>query len=245
MNACIFLGPTLPISEARAILDADYRPPVAHGDVYRATLQEPQPRVIGIIDGYFRHRAAVRHKEILWALSQGIAVFGAASIGALRAAELADFGMIGIGQIFEDFRDGLLEDDDEVAVDHGPAELGYPAVNLAMVDIRATLTASRAQGVISEATERVLIDIGKRCFYPDRSIAVLVEQARRLGAPEQELDRLAQSRTIGAKHSDAVTMLKAIDSFMRENRAPPRGDFRLAWTDLWEADVKAARSAPE
>ena len=68
----------------------------------------------------------VWHKEILWAMAQGIHVFGAASIGALRAAELDAFGMRGIGRIYEAFRDGVLEDDDEVAVLHGPEELGYP-----------------------------------------------------------------------------------------------------------------------
>ena len=50
----------------------------------------------------------VWHKEILWAMAQGIHVFGGASIGALRAAELDVFGMKGIGRIYEDFRDGVL-----------------------------------------------------------------------------------------------------------------------------------------
>ena len=45
-------------------------------------------------------------------------------MGALRAAELHAFGMRGVGRIFEAFRDGELEDDDEVAVVHGPAEPG-------------------------------------------------------------------------------------------------------------------------
>ena len=46
-------------------------------------------------------------------------------MGALRAAELHVFGMVGVGRVFELFRDGLLEDDDEVAVAHGPADSGY------------------------------------------------------------------------------------------------------------------------
>ena len=52
-------------------------------------------------------------------MSQGIHVFGSASMGALRA-ELCPFGMVGVGRIFEAYRDGELEDDDEVAVIHGP-----------------------------------------------------------------------------------------------------------------------------
>ena len=60
-----------------------------------------RPAVIGIIDGYFEIVPTVWHKEILWAMAQGIHVFGAASIGALRAAELDAFGMRGIGRIYE------------------------------------------------------------------------------------------------------------------------------------------------
>ena len=40
-------------------------------------------------------------------MSEGVPVFGAASMGALRAAELHEFGMRGIGRIFEAFRDGV------------------------------------------------------------------------------------------------------------------------------------------
>ncbi len=123
MSAVIFTGPTLSAADAKRVLDADYLPPAAEGDVYRVARQGPQ--VIGIIDGYFERVPAVWHKEILWAMSQGIHVFGAASMGALRAAELEAFGMEGVGAIFEAFRDGALEDDDEVAVAHAGAEFDF------------------------------------------------------------------------------------------------------------------------
>src|SRR5512132_542369 len=113
-RAYIFTGPTLAPAEARAVLGATYLPPAAQGDVLRAALR--RPHAIGIIDGYFERVPAVWHKEILWAMAQGIHVFGSSSMGALRAAELHAFGMIGIGAIFEAYRDGELEDDDEVAV---------------------------------------------------------------------------------------------------------------------------------
>ena len=48
-------------------------------------------------------------------MAAGTQVFGAASMGALRAAELAPFGMIGVGAIFAAYRDGRLTGDDEVA----------------------------------------------------------------------------------------------------------------------------------
>ncbi len=150
MNLIVFTGPTLPEREARLYLEADYRPPAAIGDLYKAALS--RPFAIGIIDGYYETTPSIWHKEVLWALKQGIHVYGAASMGALRAAELADFGMTGVGKVFEDYRDGAIEDDDEVAVLHSPAEMGYLQVSEAMVNIRATLNRAAADGVIDESS---------------------------------------------------------------------------------------------
>ena len=99
MPVHIFLGPTLPAEEAARICPAQYHPPVRMGDVF-ALLPE-RPRIIGIVDGLFHCTPAVWHKEILAALSQGVIVVGAASMGALRAAELAQLGMVGVGRVFE------------------------------------------------------------------------------------------------------------------------------------------------
>ena len=41
---------------------------------------------------------------------------GGASMGALRASELDDFGMIGVGRVYQDYRMGIIESDDDVAV---------------------------------------------------------------------------------------------------------------------------------
>ena len=113
----VFAGPTLPAADIHAALDGiphGVRPPVAQGDVTRAVLDGAA--VIGIIDGFFDRVPAVWHKEILWAMSSGVHVYGAASMGALRAAELHQFGMVGVGAVFAGFRDGVLTGDDEVAV---------------------------------------------------------------------------------------------------------------------------------
>nr|UXE46071.1 hypothetical protein Hi04_10k_c5591_00011 [uncultured bacterium] len=118
----VFLGPSLDLDAARKELAADYRPPAAQGDVLLAL--RSGARRIGIIDGRFNDVPSVWHKEILLALEEGALVFGAASMGALRAAELHRFGMIGVGRVFEWYRDGVLCDDDEVAVIHGRLEHG-------------------------------------------------------------------------------------------------------------------------
>ena len=169
MTVYVFTGPTLSVDDARAELDAVWLPPVSQGDVYRVGLF--RPAVIGIIDGYFDRVPSVWHKEILWAMAQGIHVFGSASMGALRAAELASFGMEGVGGIFEAYRDGRVDDDDEVAVVHGPAETGYRCLSVAMVDIRRTLAQAAAEGVVSARTRTTLEDLAKRMYYPERAYA--------------------------------------------------------------------------
>lgn len=164
----VFLGPSLPAEEARRILDARYLSPVQCGDVLR--VRRLKPRVIAIIDGLFESVAAVWHKEILLALDDGIEVFGASSMGALRAAELAPFGMVGVGRIFEAYRDGLYTDDDEVALLHRPASHGYTPVSEAMVNIRATVAKAIAEGVIIAESGERLIQCAKKTFYQERSI---------------------------------------------------------------------------
>jgi hypothetical protein len=162
MSIVVFTGPTISAEDAAQELDATYLPPVSQGDVYRAAAAKPL--AIGIIDGYFDRVPAVWHKEILWAMSKGIQVFGAASMGALRAAELTQFGMVGIGTIFESFRDGFLEDDDEVAVVHAPRELGFRVCSDAMVNIRQTLQRACIEKIISDATRTDLVKIAKGLF---------------------------------------------------------------------------------
>ncbi len=82
----VFLGPTLAVEEAEQILPATFLPPAAQGAFIAAL--EHRPSAILLIDGVFQGEPAVRHKEILWTMSRGVPVFGAASMGALRAAEL-------------------------------------------------------------------------------------------------------------------------------------------------------------
>ena len=124
-------------------------------------------------------------------MSEGVPVFGAASMGALRAAELHEFGMRGIGRIFEAFRDGVLEDDDEVAVVHGPAEIGYLPASEAMVNIRATLALAEAKGVIGAGSRRALEAFAKSLFFADRNWPTLLAGSAPHGAPESELAALA------------------------------------------------------
>ncbi len=123
----IFSGPTLAPGEIANRPGWICLPPAKRGDIHRA--MQLKPRIIGIVDGFFQGELSIWHKEILWAMSQGVHVFGCSSMGALRAAELHQFGMRGVGRIFESYRNGELEDDDEVALIHGPQDMDYIALS--------------------------------------------------------------------------------------------------------------------
>ena len=236
MTVYVFVGPTLQPDEARAELDAVYLPPVSQGDVYRAARAGAQ--AIGIVDGYFERIPAVWHKEILWAMAEGVHVFGSASMGALRAAELAAFGMVGVGSIFEAFANGSLEDDDEVAVAHGPAETGFLAVSDAMVNIRATLAAARVQSIIGETTAATLERIAKDLFYPDRAYATVLRRA--LGSPGAVPAEVAAfaawlpTGRVDQKRQDAVSMLRAMREHLAANPPPKRVRYTFERTVWWE-----------
>src|SRR5437868_7905762 len=93
----VFLGPSLPVEQARQILPAAlYLPPVKRSSL-KPFLADP-PSAIGIIDGEFYQSLAVSTQEILPFLELGIPVFGSSSMGALRAVELEAYGMVGVGQ---------------------------------------------------------------------------------------------------------------------------------------------------
>lgn len=234
-DAIIFLGPSLPVADARAVLEADYRPPVAQGDVLRAVMEGP--KAIGIIDGYFENVPSVWHKEILFALTKGIRVFGAASMGALRAAELHAFGMEGVGAVFEAYLDGRLEDDDEVAVTHGPAELGYPILSEAMVNIRRTLSDALAAGVIGKPARRELEALAKDLCYRDRTYARLFREALAAGLPEGELAALRRWLPTGRadqKRDDALAMLRAMGTSLAGVWVPARPAFPFEHTAMWD-----------
>ena len=243
MTIAIFTGPTLPPDAASQVLPGTYLPPASHGDILRLMQRHPRPTVIGIIDGYFQSMAGVRHKEILWAMSEGVHVFGAASMGALRAAELGDFGMIGVGAVFEALHSGELEDDDEVAVEHGPAELGYPRLSEAMVDIRATLARAAERGIIGPDVKDKLIALAKAQFFRSRSYELVLDQASEVGIGKGSIEALRTWLPTGQysqKRADAVEMLQTIATFMSSSPTRKIVTYRFERPDTWEHDLASA-----
>jgi hypothetical protein len=244
-RAVIFAGPSLPPSIRPSDPALKWYPPVKQGDVYQAALT--RPAIIGITDGYFEVTPTVWHKEILWAMAQGIHVYGSASIGALRAAELYPFGMTGVGRVFAAYRDGILTDDDEVAILHGPEELDYPAVTEAMVNIRATLDKADAEGVLDCWLVASLTEIGKTLFYKERSWDAILELAIGRSLPPMPLDEFAvwlQRGNVDQKRIDALEMIAAIREHLTAGVTPLEVSYQFQDTGYHKAATLQFREGP-
>ena len=172
-NVIVFLGPSLPHVRAWSILNADYRAPAQMGDIYRVIASGVH--TIVLIDGIFHAAAAVWQREILEAMGAGIRVIGASSMGALRAAELHTFGMIGVGRVFEWYRDRVIDGDDEVAIMHADASHEYRALSEPLVNIRYRLEHAVSRGVLTDGQARALTDHAKQTYFAERSNYYLLE----------------------------------------------------------------------
>jgi hypothetical protein len=241
MTAYVFLGPSLPVEQASRLLDATYLPPIQQGDLLR--LLDRKPHHVGIIDGYFEIVPAVWHKEILLAMSQGVHVFGAASMGAIRAAELHAFGMVGIGSIFAWYRDGEITADDEVAVRHGPAELGYLALSTALVDIRDSCSAALRAGIISKPCAEALVAIARRLPYWERSYDAVATQRN-----DDEASRwlaYAKGQCESLKARDAAALLSEMKRHVAAPWTPKQVDFvfeRTVFIERLLGEIAAERA---
>ncbi len=215
-----FLGPSLPAAEARRVAPCRVLPPARAGDVL-AVLPE-RPLAIALVDGLFDTTPSVWHHEILLALEAGVAVFGGASMGALRAAELGAYGAVGVGRIFRWYRDGKIDDDGEVALLHADAEHGFRPLTLPLVNVRAAAEAAQAGGLLSRHEARALVAAGVAIHYTERTWAGVLAAAR-LGDMARERLRAFLPRAPDPKAEDARACIAAAAEFARARRrgAPP------------------------
>ncbi|WP_445627300.1 TfuA-like protein [Nostoc sp. DSM 114167] len=215
----IFLGPTLSVTQATQILPARYLDPVRCGDIL--AYLRLQPRVIAIIDGFFDRSASVWHKEILWALEAGVRVFGASSMGALRAAELEAFGMEGFGAIFAAYRERHYIGDDEVAILHSSSQFQYQPLTDALVNIRATVQLAVDKNIIEPAIASLIISCAKRQFFTQRHLSQAVADAEVQGGDRQVLAQFLEFVQNGGyvdqKQSDAIELLKHLAAMVGES----------------------------
>lgn len=204
----LFAGPSLPAAD---VLDTiELRPPALCGDL--AALLDDLPPAVGLVDGCFELAPTVWHKEVLDLLAHGVPVLGAASLGAIRAAELATMGMEGVGAVFTGYASGAIRRDDAVMLDHSPAELGFRPLTLSLVDAEAALAAAPMPAV----DRRLLQRIARTTCYRERTWALCLRRlAERTGRPAPVTEE-ALAAIPSLKRRDA----RALAARLLEARAP-------------------------
>lgn len=222
-HTIIFLGPTLSREVASHYLEAEYRPPIKRGDL--DTLL-PEQQVIGIIDGLFLQSLSISSKEILRYLERGGTVFGSSSMGALRATELAPFGMKGIGTVYQWYHTGYIDADDEVAMIHTDED--WRPLSEPMVNIRIALLEALQEGIVTPEEKRFLLRSAKSCYFPERSYPRLLQIAANKMSDQtiQALQKkFQQARNI--KREDALLLLSTISHYISEDTlySSTKGEF--------------------
>ncbi len=234
----LFSGPSLHglVVDGRIAGDADIvcRGPAAQGDIARAVLDGAS--VIGLVDGRYEDVAAPWHKEILWALSNGVTMLGAGSLGALRAAECAAYGMIGLGEIHARYMTGEFHDDADVAQIHGPAEMDHLPLGEALVNIEATLRRMAGLGLIDRGFQAGAMRAARSIFFKELSFEAV---AARLAIDEERRRAFvaaARANRVDQKRADALELVARMAALPAVRAAPP--PWRMAEPHQWLAFLR-------
>jgi len=210
------------------------RPPAAQGDLFAAVAEGAD--AIGLIDGLFAATAAVWHKEILFALQQGVRVVGGASMGALRAAECRLFGMEPVGVIALAYAEGSIDDDSLVAVTHGPAELDYVPLTVALVDMLATFDRMAAGAILDSDCLDRLCETARATYFEERT---LDEVVRRSGLGGRGIEVAYRQAAVSQKQQDALAVIERVRALPSGRTLPPA--WRMETPPAWRAFAAGAR----
>lgn len=215
-NRCVlFIGPSLSHAETAEMLtfDAELRPPVRRGDLEDIAGSDV---VVGMVDGVFHTHLAVSVREVRNALRRGVRVFGGSSMGALRAAELHTHGMVGVGEVFKMYREGVVDSDAEVALTFDSES--FRSVSEPLVNVRYALRCAVADGIVSDADADRLLGIAKGLYFYDLTYSNLLRHAKSILATEV-VERLseylrAERTRLDLKRRDAIELVGILNALM-------------------------------
>ena len=212
----IYTGLSLSFDEAREILDTTedveviYKRPIKRGDLNHDIKENPD--IIGIIDGVFHQSSAVGHREILNVIKKGIEVYGASSMGALRASELDSLGMHGIGYVYNQYATGKIVSDDDVAVMLDSETL--EALSVPLINMDYVFNNAYAENIITENEKDELLKIAKETYYPQRNYAqTLAKSTLDSDTKDNLINFIQTSKDI--KKEDAKELIKHIKQVIK------------------------------
>lgn len=226
MNAVVFVGPSLAADQVAALVpSAHILPPVRRGDLYR--VRQRGADAILVLDGVFFQQDALPPREIIDVLDDGAWVLGAASLGALRAADCGPSGMLGSGLIFRWLRRGILGSDDEVAVVFD-GESGE-ALSVPLVNVRWAASRCRRAGAFGRETADALVAAARALHYSERTWQAILKRTALSGASD---DLIAELSRWDLKAEDARRAARTLAARLAEPR--PGRPASTAPSRAWE-----------
>lgn len=128
--------------------------------------------------------------------------------GALRASELDDMGMIGVGWVYKAYKTGQIESDDDVALIFNP-ETGEQHSE-ALITMNYNFKMACKKGIISTEDLDELNTTAKRIFYPKRTYKSVIMKSGLDSNKKDILMDYIDEKGIDIKREDALLVLKYI-----------------------------------
>lgn len=201
-----FVGPSVPVRRLRGIRGVEFRPCARRGDVEAAV--DDGFRTIILIDGMMVYSYPPSPKEIAAALDSGVQVYGAASLGALRAVELRRQGMVGCGWVYRQFLIGAVDRDDELLASFDETS-GEP-YTVPLIDVRYACEVACRAGRIEPVQSQGLLERLRTVYFENRTPACIERLARDIRVEKEVIEWIAGPRRLRIKQADALACLRAV-----------------------------------
>jgi len=209
-----FTGGSLPPADRSTGEDIVYVAPAEQGDMIATVLEGFETALI--MDGYFYTKFPCTPFEVMLAMEEGVNVFGASSIGALRAVELDRYGMNGMGYVYEYLKASDVKPYHIVAQTYteGDAQLTVPLVQLI-----SFLESAVRDGVIGQDEFRTCFHAAESIHFPSLSyrhlFSKLVGEKRiepaKVALLEKYYDKKGRDE-FDVKKKDALLLMKSFSA---------------------------------
>lgn len=216
MRRVVFAGPSLYGIDTSGF-GIETRPPIQAGDVLTLLESGPAPGAVLVIDGIFGAGQAISVAELRELPRRGVALFGASSMGALRAADGRGMGIQPLGGIAGEYVAGARTNDADVALLHDQAGR---ALTMPTVNVESLARLLILEGVAPECALDFL-KVARRIHFTERTPAKLCSMLKKAGVdPDSEPGALlGRPRLWDRKASDALDALLTFVEFVPDDLA--------------------------
>ncbi len=226
-TSLVFAGGSVSREDAPSDADLVWAGPAEQGDMVAAVLEGFES--ILVIDGYFYTKFPCTTLEVMLALENEVNVFGASSIGALRAVELDTWGMVGMGRVYEYLKKQEIKPYHIVAQTYDEADR---PLTTPLIQIVYFLVCASSDGIVTREEHEALRAIADEIHFTFLSFESFFRKVASSGvlSPEKAAVLREYYEEKGAAHfdikrQDALSLLASFRS-LAAKREP--GDLHQA-----------------